>query len=777
MRTKLLKIVFLAVLIEPFSFKLYNFSNSDTVDWLEKIADTVIERNPDPGSYEWNWGEGVLMYGMWKAYESTGKTEYYNYVKSYIDSYVDEDGTVTAHIDNTWYVNRVSPAIILPYLYNKTKDKKYLSAADTIIDYLINSCPRTSDGAFVHVNDDELWVDTLYMATIFLALMGELKNDYTMLNEAVNQILLHANHLLDLEEKLYYHGWDENGDRTWADPVTHRSPCLWSRGNGWALLAILEVIECLPQGFPKKQLLISMVQDQIKRIVYYQDNETGMWYTIIDKKGHYRNYLESSSSAMFVYGIRRAIERGYISNEYMTVADNGNNGLNTKIKLDKNNLAVISGSSCGTGVADYNYYVNVHTEDNLPWGIAAFLMMKTYYRPNNNKPSAVSDFRSYRSGDSLSLTWSAVTTDTCGNPIEIDHYTIHKSIDVRFDPLTTETIGPIRETSYTDNSPGVVGDPSVNYFYRIVAVKENGQTSKPSNITGEFDYNLITTPSTDFNEIALPIMPENISTADDLMNFIPGCNSVARWNAQIQGYEQYIPELSFTNFDVKPGYPYYVNVTQNVVVTLTGEVKTPSFDLVTTPTTDFNEIMLTLDKANILTASSLMSDIPGCNSVARWNAQIQGYEQYIPELPFTNFNVKPGYPYYVNVTQNATWPDGDGSQKRVLGSTVLSATSKTPHLVWGRVRTDVDIGGFTSYINSHDSDILSHVSPGCFLRDGYWAVQCGNFNSHWIPGDVLTVEFENKEGIRISTAKITLSDNGYDEIVDLIHKKKIIRIH
>ncbi len=425
-------------------------------------------------------------------------------------------------------------------------------------------------------------------------------------------------------------------------------------------------------------------------------------------------------------------------------------------------------------ISDYGY-CEVEVNDNslhLTFYLRdGSIFDKTTYTANKKKhfpPESVSDFISYRSGDSLSLTWSAVTTDTCGNPIEIDHYTIHKSIDVRFDPLTTETIGPIRETSYTDNSPGVVGDPSVNYFYRIVAVKENGQTSKPSNITGEFDYNLITTPSTDFNEIALPIMPKNISTADDLMNFIPGCNSVARWNAQIQGYEQYIPELSFTNFDVKPGYPYYVNVTQNVVVTLTGEVKTPSFDLVTTPTTDFNEIMLTLDKANILTASSLMSDIPGCNSVARWNAQIQGYEQYIPELPFTNFNVKPGYPYYVNVTQNATWPDGDGSQKRVLGSTVLSATSKTPHLVWGRVRTDVDIGGFTSYINSHDSDILSHVSPGCFLRDGYWAVQCGNFNSHWIPGDVLTVEFENKEGIRISTAKITLSDMGYDKVIDII---------
>jgi hypothetical protein len=148
-----------------------------------------------------------------------------------------------------------------------------------------------------------------------------------------------------------------------------------------------------------------------------------------------------------------------------------------------------------------------------------------------------------------------------------------------------------------------------------------------------------------------------------------------------------------TNFSIEMGYPYYVNVTNDVVLTLVGEIVEPVFNLITTSTTDFNEVMLTLEKTDITQASELMADIPSCNSIARWDAEVQGYYQYVSFLPMTNFNVRVGYPYYVNVDSDITWPDsgtpeGGGSLKSTSGNTgkhIKVEKNSAPHLVYGRI--------------------------------------------------------------------------------------------
>ncbi|MFC1569263.1 choice-of-anchor D domain-containing protein, partial [bacterium] len=292
----------------------------------------------------------------------------------------------------------------------------------------------------------------------------------------------------------------------------------------------------------------------------------------------------------------------------------------------------------------------------------------------------------------------------------------------------------------------VIGDPSVNYFY-VVTPLDNGEGGA-SNRFGEFDYNMVTTPTTDFNEIALPLILPGVSNADELMNAIPTCNSIARWNASAQGYEQYVPGLPFTNFDVSPGFPYYVNMTQDTTFTLLGEPASPVFDLITTPTTDFNEVMLTLDCIDVLQASDLMGDIPNCNSVARWNASAQGYEQYVPGLPFTDFEVFVGYPYYVNVTDDTVWPTG-GPAKRSFKASEFAEhpmDSHAPHLIWGQFESDSDTLDdqqyeFVAYLASQPYEQLTQQSPGCGIRNGHWMVQCAAFKSSWSDQDMLHVTF------------------------------------
>jgi hypothetical protein len=82
----------------------------------------------------------------------------------------------------------------------------------------------------------------------------------------------------------------------------------------------------------------------------------------------------------------------------------------------------------------------------------------------------------------------------------------------------------------------------------------------------------------------------------------------------------------------------------------------PTFTLHTTPGKKYNWISLPLD-SDITKASELCSAIgSACAEVSRYDAITQGYQMYLPSLPFTEFNLIPGYPYCVTMLEDATWP-------------------------------------------------------------------------------------------------------------------------
>ncbi len=387
------------------------------------------------------------------------------------------------------------------------------------------------------------------------------------------------------------------------------------------------------------------------------------------------------------------------------------------------------------------------------------------------------------------LTYSIIgSADLQFTLAELDGYTafnVYRDTIAFFIPDKTGGTNRIAE-NVTDENPveegiqwtdfNVVGNPAKNYFYIFTAV--GGNESANSATIGEFDYNLITTPTTDFNEITLPLNADGITDAAGLMSAIPGCNSVARWEAEDQGYYQYISFLPMTNFTVESGHPYYVNVTENVVFTLIGKIVKPTFSLITTPTTDFNEIMLTLDKTDINLASELMADIPSCNSIARWDAGDQGYYQYVSFLPMTNFMVRVGYPYYVNVASDVTWPEeGEGSANlkstsRNSDEQVVFRKSHAPHIVYGSIKKkelnlNEDNIDMEAYISSLPEEKLNKNSVGCFLQDGFWVIQCNTFRSGWTAGNKVVVELKNHKGDLLGNVEVELTFNPADKAEDI----------
>ena len=110
---------------------------------------------------------------------------------------------------------------------------------------------------------------------------------------------------------------------------------------------------------------------------------------------------------------------------------------------------------------------------------------------NTGPPAAVADLTATLSRTVIHLAWSAVTEDTGGAPIVVDHYVIYRNVDPGFIASAFDSIASTGGTSYDDATPALK-DTSENHFYVIKAVDAPGRKSSDSNKAGEFDRELIT---------------------------------------------------------------------------------------------------------------------------------------------------------------------------------------------------------------------------------------------------------------------------------------------
>jgi hypothetical protein len=330
---------------------------------------------------------------------------------------------------------------------------------------------------------------------------------------------------------------------------------------------------------------------------------------------------------------------------------------------------------------------------------------------------------------------------------------------------------------YTDS--GAIGNVDNNYFYVVRAFDGTNESSN-SNRVGEYDVHLCATETTNWSLVAGPVDVEEITKASELIDAIPNCNAVAYWDASLQGYVQYDQDFPPSNFPVIPGHPYYVHVTADTIWTIAGALTTPCFELITTEGTDWNTISVPLDKDDITSAEALQNAIPNCNAVAYWDCSLQGYIQYDQDFPPSNFTVKAGSAYYVNVTADSTWCSVYASQQASPSKELLSKRGQlsnqifgiSPHMVYGVVETSkgtipkASELTITASIKDRPSDILTYdipQNPGTLVKidykeeSGIWLVQVAGFGK-WSPGETLRIDFHDKNSGQSGSPEVILSD-------------------
>lgn len=373
-----------------------NNSNNKQNDkpWSVRMAESEMVRFPSCWQVDfvkekkWNYTQGLECFAFLKLFEVTGDERFYKYAKGFVDSLIDQNGQILTYKKTNYNLDHINPGKALFYLYEKTGDKRYKIALDTLRSQ-ISTQPRTSDGGFWHKNiyPNQMWLDGLYMCSPFYAEYAAKFNEPDDFNDVVKQFILVAKHTFDPKSGLYRHGWDESKKEKWADKITGMSPQVWGRSMGWYTMAIVDALDFIPENQPNRDEIISILKNILTKLSENQDYNTGGWYQVLDKSGEQGNYIETSCTSMFAYTIFKAVRKGYIDSKYLPVAKKAYEGLikNFIVVDDQGllNLTKVCGS-VGLGGnpyrdGSYQYYINETIKDNDPKGVGPFILASIEY--------------------------------------------------------------------------------------------------------------------------------------------------------------------------------------------------------------------------------------------------------------------------------------------------------------------------------------------------------------------------------------------------------------
>ncbi len=352
------------ILVSLFCLIFANNATAEDTIYSKAFADAIMDRHSDINKLTnkgWEYSNSIVLIGIEKLYYETGNEDYLSYIQNYVDDYVDDEGNVSFSTSSN-NLDHLHPAWLCITLYEETGEEKYKTAAANIRAEFDNQ-PRNDSGGFWHKQkyENQMWLDGIYMAEPFLMRYGATFDDLEYAsNEATKQAILIANHTYDSTLNLMVHGWDLTKKASWADSTTGRSPEVWSRAQGWYCMALVDILDYLPQTHKNYARLIEILKGLAVGIKEYQDEDEGLWYQVMDKGDSTDNWIETSGSAMFIYALKKAIDSNYIdSASYMPVVEKGWDGLKKYVTWDEDDQPVINHFVGGMGIKDsYSSYVS-----------------------------------------------------------------------------------------------------------------------------------------------------------------------------------------------------------------------------------------------------------------------------------------------------------------------------------------------------------------------------------------------------------------------------------
>jgi len=382
------------------------FAGATPLQWSCRLADAEIARRGDSlewkssGKTKWDYATGLFTLSLIKLNDileqttpegavkySTSSSPYVTFAKDVMSSFITANGRIRGYNRDEFQLDSLNPGKTALALWRITNDRRYRDAAYALL-FQLSSQPRTLQGGFWHKQryTNQMWLDGIYMCAPFYTECGRMFDEASAFNDAAMQVRLIDLHTYDARTGLNYHGWDADHIQPWANQSTGCSSNFWGRAEGWYAMALVDMLDYLPENHPDRQKIISIFQKAARGIVKWQDPNTGLWWQVMDQGNRQGNYQEATASTMFVYALAKGVNQGYLPRSYIPAINRAYAGIiQDLVQRDAGNqwslIGCCSVAGLGTASADgksrdgsFNYYVSEPVVVNDLKGIGPFIL-------------------------------------------------------------------------------------------------------------------------------------------------------------------------------------------------------------------------------------------------------------------------------------------------------------------------------------------------------------------------------------------------------------------
>ncbi len=332
--------------------KLMNLGGPEDEKELAAGGERIGFFKRDFGIQEWDWPQGVGLYGLLKIMKLQNRKDYQDFLYRWFKDNM-EAGLPSKNINTT------TPLLTLVELNEYYQDPQFEELCLKWADWLMECLPRTKEGGFQHVtsangdrqgvrlNENEMWIDTIFMTVLFLNKMGQKYNRQDWIDESIHQVLMHIKYLCDKQSGLFFHGWTFNERNNFGG-------IFWCRGNSWFTLGILDYIDMFEGTMNSglKTFIVDTYKAQTAKLKTLQD-ESGLWHTVLTDPD---SYLETSGTAAIAAGILKGIKYGILDDSYLPCAAKAIRGILDNVAEDGTVLNVSGGTGMGY---DADHYKNI----------------------------------------------------------------------------------------------------------------------------------------------------------------------------------------------------------------------------------------------------------------------------------------------------------------------------------------------------------------------------------------------------------------------------------
>lgn len=317
-----------------------------------------------------NYPIGVALYGLLRAGRALDDNAIIEYAHSHllrcclIMEYAEWDcekfGSACVnhqllHLSALDDCGSFASAILEDYMYFK-RDDRVLPIVGNVGDYICSRQERLESGAFFREMKGTyfqytVWADDLYMSTPFLIRYSILKNDPSIMDDAVNQFIQFKKLLFMPDKNLMSHVYNLRFEKQTRVP--------WGRGNGWALFSLSELLEKLPEDHQHYNEIKVFFEELCEGFFRVMDPE-GMCHQVLDDM---ESYAEASCTAMCAAAFARGVMLGILPRDPFAKAAQKAIQALRKYCIDEDGN--IYGVCVGSGYS----FTREYYKYDLPWNI------------------------------------------------------------------------------------------------------------------------------------------------------------------------------------------------------------------------------------------------------------------------------------------------------------------------------------------------------------------------------------------------------------------------